>query len=74
MELKHIYFTQGRLAKVIRDAHALIEKSKAPPSENGEADSERAVPRLSEGGIITLERTLRKLQVIADAPLAIEGS
>lgn len=67
-ELKHIYFVQGRLSKVVREAHELIEKSKVPP--DGEAESEKAVPRLSEGGIITLERTLRKLQAITDAAAA----
>lgn len=71
-EIKYLYFTQGKLAKVVREARTLIEKSKepapAPEGESGSSDSERAVPRLTEGGIITLDRTLRKLQAILDAP------
>lgn len=66
-ELHWLYFTNGRLKKILDDARALIAKSRAPPAEESAADSERAVPRLTGGGIITLERTLAKLQAIYDA-------
>ncbi|KAJ7293424.1 hypothetical protein C8J57DRAFT_1551895 [Mycena rebaudengoi] len=57
----------GRLDKVVNDAQLLIEKSKrandadAESEAETEADRERAVPRLSAGGIITLDRTLARL-------------
>ena len=65
-EIKWLYFTNGRLKKVLQDARALIEKSRTH-AEESEADKELAVPRLTGGGIITLERTLAKLQAIYDA-------
>ena len=65
-ELKWLYFTNGRLKKILDSARALIAKSKTQ-TEDTEADKELAVPRLSGGGIITLERTLAKLQAIHDA-------
>ncbi|KAF7320120.1 Isocitrate lyase [Mycena kentingensis (nom. inval.)] len=58
-EIEWLYYRQGRLEKVINDAQALIEKSKNEQGEEG--DKELAVPRLTAGGIITLERTLVKL-------------
>ncbi|CDO77016.1 hypothetical protein BN946_scf184380.g1 [Trametes cinnabarina] len=68
-ELRWFYYTKGKLRKVLDDARALIEKSRATRAveELPEADRERAVPRLSSGGIITLERTLAKLQALWDA-------
>ena len=71
-ELKCFYYTNGKLRKVLDDARTLIEKSRATKEveELPEADRERAVPRLSSGGIITLERTLAKLQALADAQTA----
>ena len=65
-ELNWFYYANGKLKKVLDDARALIEKSKAS-KEDTEADRELAVPRLSGGGIITLERTLTKLQSLLDA-------
>lgn len=65
-ELKWLYFTNGRLKKILDSARALIAKSKTQ-AEDTEADQELAVPRLTGGGIITLERTLAKLQAIHDA-------
>ena len=65
-ELSWFYYTNGKLKKVLDDARALIEKSKAS-KEDTEADRELAVPRLSGGGIITLERTLTELQALLDA-------
>ena len=65
-EIGWFYYTNGKLKKVLDDARALIEKSRAS-KESTEADRELAVPRLSGGGIITLERTLTKLQALLDA-------
>ncbi|RDB28833.1 putative ubiquitin-conjugating enzyme E2 24 [Hypsizygus marmoreus] len=61
-EIKWLYYENHRLRKVLQDARALIEKSRAP-SELTE-DQDLAVPRLTAGGIITLERTLNKLQLL----------
>lgn len=65
-EIDWLYYTKGKLAKVVSDAHALIAKSRATPEDNIPADEDRAVPRLTGGGIITLERTLAKLQSLLD--------
>ncbi|KAF8898907.1 hypothetical protein BD779DRAFT_1666666 [Infundibulicybe gibba] len=62
-ELKWIYLHDKRLEKVIRDANDLILKSRSTP-EISDNDKDLAVPRLTAGGIIALERTLNKLQVI----------
>lgn len=66
-ELHWFYYTGGKLAKVLNDARALIEKSKSSKEEQ-EADQDLAVPRLTGGGIIALERTLAKLQTLLDNP------
>ncbi|TFY70916.1 hypothetical protein EVG20_g2080 [Dentipellis fragilis] len=78
-EIHWLYYQQGRLAKVVQDARALIEKSRAEP-EITEASSDReqrAVPRLTAGGIITLERTLVKLEALLrqapPAPVATDS-
>ncbi|KAI0758238.1 hypothetical protein C8Q74DRAFT_307926 [Fomes fomentarius] len=60
-EVNWFYYTNGKLKKVLDDARALIRKSRAIQSgekEESEADRELAVPKLSGGGIITLERIL----------------
>lgn len=64
LEINWLYYTKGRLAKVLSDARQLIEKSKNEPM--GDSDQELAVPRLTTGGIITLERTLGKLQILLE--------
>jgi ubiquitin-conjugating enzyme E2 O len=78
-EISWLYHRHGRLAKVLCDARALVEKSRgessshqepssttaaagAQPGGGGDRDREPAVPRLTAGGIITLERTLAKLE------------
>jgi len=89
-EISWLYHTHGRLAKVLCDARALVEKSRvessshqepssaaaaaaaaaavagagAQPGGGGDRDREPAVPRLTAGGIITLERTLAKLEAL----------
>ncbi|KAG6911555.1 hypothetical protein DXG01_011857 [Tephrocybe rancida] len=68
-EIKWLYYQNHRLEKVLRDARALIQKSKATPQLDT-TDSDLAVPRLTAGGIITLERTLNKLQALLDNNLA----
>ncbi|KAF9455069.1 hypothetical protein P691DRAFT_691418 [Macrolepiota fuliginosa MF-IS2] len=66
-EINWLYYTHGRLHKVLNDSRGLIERSRKDPNpsreeleQEGMADA--AVPRLTAGGIITLERTLGKLQ------------
>lgn len=70
-EISWLYYSKGRLAKVLRDARQLIEKSKNEPNE---PDQDLAVPRLTTGGIITLERTLGKLQMLLDRNQATGSS
>lgn len=65
LEISWLYYTKGRLAKVLQDARQLIEKSKSEPVID-DPDQELAVPRLTAGGIITLERTLGKLQTLLE--------
>ncbi|KAH9855005.1 hypothetical protein C2E23DRAFT_875028 [Lenzites betulinus] len=70
-ELRWFYYTNGKLRRVLEDARALSAKSKATQGEEvAEADRDRAVPRLTSGGIIALERTLVKLQGLLDAQTA----
>lgn len=66
-EMNWFYFTSGKLRKVLDDAKTLIEKSQQSEELETEVDRERAVPRLSGGGIIALQRTLGKLQALSDA-------
>ncbi|KZT30709.1 hypothetical protein NEOLEDRAFT_1174097 [Neolentinus lepideus HHB14362 ss-1] len=65
-EIRWMYYTNGKLEKVLWDANALVEKSKTTP-EDVSQDLDLAVPRLTSGGIITLERTLTKLKAILDS-------
>ncbi|THH13368.1 hypothetical protein EW146_g6839 [Bondarzewia mesenterica] len=63
-EIDWLYHKQGRLEKVLCHSQALIEKSRASSDTDAEVDRELAVPRLTAGGIITLERTLAKLEAL----------
>ncbi|KIJ21893.1 hypothetical protein PAXINDRAFT_173916 [Paxillus involutus ATCC 200175] len=63
-EINWLYYTKGKLAKVLKDSRHLIEKSKSEPHSG--VDPDIAVPRLTTGGIITLERTLVKLQAFLE--------
>ncbi|KAI0082256.1 hypothetical protein K474DRAFT_1703259 [Panus rudis PR-1116 ss-1] len=65
-EVNWFYYTQGKLDKVIRSARVLIDKSKSGLSDST-ADADLAIPRLTGGGIIALERTLAKLQSLLDS-------
>ncbi|KAJ6621581.1 hypothetical protein B0H10DRAFT_2016484 [Mycena sp. CBHHK59/15] len=71
-EIEWLYYLSGRLDKVVNDAQALIEKSKGTVdvTESEDGDRELAVPRLSAGGIITLDRTLAKLVALQRHPAA----
>ncbi|KAI0348532.1 hypothetical protein BDW22DRAFT_1366335 [Trametopsis cervina] len=70
-EVKWMYYRHGKLEKVVRDARALIDKSKIPAEDKGlsegPTENDAAVPRLTGGGIIALERTLTKLQLLLDS-------
>lgn len=71
-DVKSFYYSHGRLHKVLEDSRALIQKSQQDPNasqEHLEKDGtvDVAVPRLTTGGIIMLERTLNKLQAFLDA-------
>lgn len=63
--IDNIYYDQGRLAKVVNDTRDLIKRSRT--TNESEDDLDRAVPRLTEGGIIPLSRTLDKLEAILDS-------
>jgi ubiquitin-conjugating enzyme E2 O len=65
-EVRWMYYKQGRLKKVLDNARRLVKESQNSP-EGREVDNELAVPRLTTGGIITLERTLAKLQGLLDS-------
>ena len=64
-DIKWLYYTNNKLEKVLKESRTLIEKSKLPPTDHEASDL--AVPRLTSGGIITLERTLVKLQALLDS-------
>ncbi|XP_006454656.1 hypothetical protein AGABI2DRAFT_114397 [Agaricus bisporus var. bisporus H97] len=73
-ELTWLYYTQGRLQKVLNDSRTLVDKSRKNPNPSKEelemdCTMDIAVPRLTVGGIITLERTLGKLQGLLDGYL-----
>ena len=62
-EITWLYHKQGKLRKVLDDSRALIKKSRDEPVDSKTVvSSDRAVPRLTSGAIITLERTLSKLE------------
>jgi ubiquitin-conjugating enzyme E2 O len=62
-EINWLYYKQGKLVKVVADARALIQKSRDEPVDSKVVvATDRAVPRLTGGAIITLERTLAKLE------------
>lgn len=65
-EIHWFYYTNRKLKKVLDDARELVEKSRSSKEET-EVDRDLAVPRLTGGGIIALERTLTKLQALLDA-------
>ncbi len=62
-EIKYFYFEKRKLFDVLAYARTLIEKSRGGCIVE---DSDAAVPRLTEGGIISLMRTLSLLQALAD--------
>jgi len=60
-EVTYLYHTRGRLQKVVTDAESLIQKSRDSP-DIAQEDQDLAIPRLTGGGIIALERILTKLR------------
>jgi ubiquitin-conjugating enzyme E2 O len=70
-EVSWLYYKNGKLQKVLRDARALIDKSKVAATEESagttSSEEEHAVSRLTGGGIIALERTLARLQALLDS-------
>lgn len=62
-DIVQLYYGSGRLQKVIDDAESLITASRNNPDVSVD-EHDLAVPRLSAGGIITLERTLSRLRVL----------
>lgn len=64
-EIKWMYYHNRRLEKVVRDARMLVDKSKTG-GDVKDGDQDLAVPSLTAGGIIALERTLTKLQAFLD--------
>jgi ubiquitin-conjugating enzyme E2 O len=63
--MKWFYFTNRKIDQVISNARRLIEISTPEPAD--EVNGDAAVPFLSEGGVIMLQRTLTKLEGIRDA-------
>lgn len=69
-EIEWFYVDQGNLDKVIADANALIDASATYTGDvmrTLPGWEDKAVPKLSAGGIITLERTLKKLSALSAA-------
>ncbi|TFK30803.1 hypothetical protein FA15DRAFT_662855 [Coprinopsis marcescibilis] len=64
-EIEWLYHKKGLLGKVLQDSKTLVEKSRNS-TEVSPQDADLAIPRLTSGGIITLERTLARLQKIYD--------
>jgi ubiquitin-conjugating enzyme E2 O len=64
-EVEWLYYADRRLEKVVKAARALIQKS-FKEDVTSAAPSEAAVPVLSEGGVIMLERTVKKLEGILE--------
>lgn len=67
-EFKQLYYTSGLLRKVITDSRALITKSSAPVELIDLNESDLAIPRLTVGAVIALERTLVKLERLLATP------
>ncbi|KAG7450676.1 uncharacterized protein BT62DRAFT_927948 [Guyanagaster necrorhizus] len=65
-EISWLYYTNHRLEKVVCDCRDLVEKSRRE-TDLTEGEKDLAIPRLTAGGIIAVERTLMKLQVLLDS-------
>lgn len=65
-ELSWLYYKKGRLAKLIADADNLIKRSGS--EEDAEmTNADAAIPKLSMGGVIALNRTLTKLRALLES-------
>ena len=67
-DLAWFYRQRGHLDKVIKDAETLIARSSSI-SHSGEVDEDLdvALPRLSAGGVLSLQKTLKKLKELRTA-------
>jgi ubiquitin-conjugating enzyme E2 O len=65
-ELSWLYYKKGRLGKLIADADNLIKRS-GSEEDAALTDPDVAIPRLSMGGVIALNRTLSKLRALLEA-------
>ncbi|KIK70823.1 hypothetical protein GYMLUDRAFT_32884 [Collybiopsis luxurians FD-317 M1] len=63
-EINWLYYSNNLLEKVLSDSRSLISASRQQSLE--EATEDRAIPKLSVGGQIALERTLIALQNLLD--------
>jgi len=61
-EIDWIYFSDGKLDKVLQHSEALIGRSGAVSADSDDESYDLAVPRLTAGGIISLRRVLGRLQ------------
>ncbi|KAK1228645.1 hypothetical protein PQX77_008239 [Marasmius sp. AFHP31] len=67
-EINWFYYTNHGLEKLLRNSKELIARSRSSvTSSDDDEELEVAIPQLSVGGIITLERTLDKLQGLLDS-------
>ncbi|KAF9479723.1 hypothetical protein BDN70DRAFT_878485 [Pholiota conissans] len=73
-EIHYLYYTKHRLQRVISDAEYIINRSRNHP-ELSAHEHDLAVPRLTAGGIIALERTLNKLRsLLQNLPSIVTSS
>ncbi|KZT36569.1 hypothetical protein SISSUDRAFT_1049714 [Sistotremastrum suecicum HHB10207 ss-3] len=66
-ELSTIYYMQGRLERVINQSKVLMERCKGKTPEAAPSDPYSPELWLTEGGVILLSKTLRKLEAILAA-------
>lgn len=67
-EIAWFYYTKGGLAKVLNHSRNLIAQSSVSSNNVADVvDTDISVPRLSTGGVLTVSRTLTKLQELLDA-------
>lgn len=83
-ELESLYLERGRLAQIIGDAQSLVKISETPAQDSQDHDEhggssssskpasweDKAIPRLSAGAILMLQRTVTKLEAILAAKRA----
>jgi len=65
-EIAWFYYTKDGLSRTLAHSRRLVARSSGPSADTDEGDRDLAVPRLSTGGVLTLTRTLKKLQEFLD--------